>query len=534
MSRRIEIELTSARPDGSWTWRAAGAREPKGVMTASLLPPSAKPGDVLRAEVEQEIDGINVVAILPSKSSSPLPEGLLEIKGTRPPVEGGVSSDLRRPLRDSDTRERRGRRDGDKRGGPVDRKRPSGPRPETRGGPRPERSGERSGGPRPERAPRPPRAAPEPKPKPKRLAPGRTHRDALLASLPEAERRVAEQVMSGGVNAVRQSLEAQSRALAAEGKDPVDQAPILTLADDLLPQITAAEWRDFAEAAVDSAEEISLRDLRSVVAKSNSATRDDETRLLAARLREALDARVEKMKQTWVNEIAAAVKDGRLVRALKISGQPPEPGSRFPEELSAQLVAAANAALNADTMPDRWAVLAEAVATSSVRRSVVPAAPPKEVTDALKAAVTKVAGRVPAIAAALGIDAPEAPARPPRSGSPTTKKPPRQNVAKNVAKKQAAPAARPAQVQTGPRVMIGGRAIPPPPRPAAPQPVPSDEQAEDVARPVGDDVAVADVSPSVPAGNDEPDAGVVSGEPVVGGVADEQDVVTPEPETAEH
>ena len=52
----MEIELTSARSDGSFTWRAAGAREPKGVVTAALLPTGAKPGDVLRAEVEQAIN----------------------------------------------------------------------------------------------------------------------------------------------------------------------------------------------------------------------------------------------------------------------------------------------------------------------------------------------------------------------------------------------------------------------------------------------------------------------------------------------
>ena len=36
MSRRIEVELTSERPDGSWTWRAAGAREPKGELDGGL------------------------------------------------------------------------------------------------------------------------------------------------------------------------------------------------------------------------------------------------------------------------------------------------------------------------------------------------------------------------------------------------------------------------------------------------------------------------------------------------------------------
>ena len=520
MSRRIDIELTSARPDGSWTWRAAGAREPKGVLTASVLPAGAKPGDVLRAEVEQEIDAITVLSILPPKSSSPLPE-LIEIRG-KGPVEGGVSSQLRRPLRDGDTRERKPRRDGDRRpgggGGAGDRKRPSGPRPE---------GGERR--PPRDRAPRPERKAPEPKPKPKRLAPARTHRDAWLAGLNEAERRIAEQLMTGGINAVRQSLDAQNRALEADGKAPVDAAPILTLADDLRGQVAAVEWRDFAEAAIASANEIALRDLRSVVAKSDSATRDDATRLLAAQLREALDARVAGMKEHWISELTSAVRDGRLVRALKISGQPPEPGSRFPEELATELTAAASAALNDETMPDRWGVLAEAVAMSSVRRNVVPASAPKEVTDELKASVTKIAARVPAIATCLGIDVPAPPK--PEGKAPRAPRPPRQAVGqKKLAQKPSAPVARPAQAP-GPRVMIGGRAIPPPPRPHA---VEESQPVEDVAGTVGDQVAPEPLGADVPAGDDVPDTGVDSSAPVVSGVADEQDVAAAEPESSEN
>ena len=69
-------------------------------------------------------------------------------------------------------------------------------------------------GPRPER---PPREAPAPKPKPKRLSPARTHRDALLDGLSEAERRIAEQLMTGGINAVRQALDAQSARRSRRG-----------------------------------------------------------------------------------------------------------------------------------------------------------------------------------------------------------------------------------------------------------------------------------------------------------------------------
>ena len=64
MSRRIEIELTSARPDGTWTWRAAGAQRPKGVLDGSILPAGALgvlvPGELVEERVEelQRIDAL--------------------------------------------------------------------------------------------------------------------------------------------------------------------------------------------------------------------------------------------------------------------------------------------------------------------------------------------------------------------------------------------------------------------------------------------------------------------------------------------
>jgi len=45
MSRRLDIELTSTREDGTWTWRAAGAKVPKGVVVSSLLPNASKVGE---------------------------------------------------------------------------------------------------------------------------------------------------------------------------------------------------------------------------------------------------------------------------------------------------------------------------------------------------------------------------------------------------------------------------------------------------------------------------------------------------------
>src|SRR5450432_69947 len=70
MSRRIEIELTSTRPDGTWTWRAAGARVPKGVLDGSLLPDGSKIGSVLKADAEVELDGMTILSVSTGKEKA--------------------------------------------------------------------------------------------------------------------------------------------------------------------------------------------------------------------------------------------------------------------------------------------------------------------------------------------------------------------------------------------------------------------------------------------------------------------------------
>jgi len=88
MSRRIEIELTSARSDGTWTWRAAGALKPRGMLDGTVLYAGAKAGDVVRADAEFEIDGITILAVLPPKEKKRPEKERIELIGSRP--EGPV------------------------------------------------------------------------------------------------------------------------------------------------------------------------------------------------------------------------------------------------------------------------------------------------------------------------------------------------------------------------------------------------------------------------------------------------------------
>ena len=106
MSRRLDIELTSARDDGTWTWRAAGAKVPKGVVVANLLPNQSKIGDVLKIEADFDIDGITVLSVITQRDKSQKAT-LLQLIDNKPFV--GVTEKLAKKSRDDQPRRRRGR-----------------------------------------------------------------------------------------------------------------------------------------------------------------------------------------------------------------------------------------------------------------------------------------------------------------------------------------------------------------------------------------------------------------------------------------
>jgi hypothetical protein len=254
----------------------------------------------------------------------------------------------------------------------------------------------------------------------------------VLEALAPEERPIAEQVLRGGIPAVRRAIEEQNATAKAAGQPEIPSGPLLALAEELLPRLKTAEWRDRAEAALADVDEIGLRDLRSVVSGGEAAARDEETRTLAAQLREALERRLKQQHDTWVGEIGTALDEGRLVRALRVAARPPDPSMRFPAELAARLASAASEAMAADTPPDRWGALLEAVAASPVRTTVKPAAVPADAPESPLQAARQQAGRIPALTQLLGISMPpppgpvrrippkpqQAPPPPPRAATP--------------------------------------------------------------------------------------------------------------------
>ena len=409
MSRRIDIELTSNRQDGTWTWRAAGAKSPKGVVNSSLLSSTAKTGDVIKVEADFDIDGISVLSVVQMREKGQR-GNMLEMLASEKSFTPVTQKLAEKPKSDrKGGRDTKGKRDGDTRPGRPPRdpnapKRPESTRPDGTTG-RPARPARPA---RPDRPSRPHFTAPPEMPKrptAKRLKPKHVHRTAVLETLPVEQRGVAERALEGGIKAVRDAVKIQNDQLRKDGKPEVPSDGLISMAQNLLPKLRVADWLDKAEAAKSDLATLDLRDLRSVVVASEDpmVVRDETTRALAGELKVALKDRQDAAQTLWLSDIVDALKVGRTVRALKMTSEPPKAGQPFPSELGAKLAAAAVAGLTTETAPDRWIALLEALAFSPIRAQVKLTTMPQQPSEALLATVKRLAPLLPQIAALFGI-----------------------------------------------------------------------------------------------------------------------------------
>lgn len=413
MSRRIEIELTSRNEEGAYTWRAAGARQPRGTLDAALVPAGARVGDVVRAELESGLDGLEVVSVAArAEKSDDHATNRIEVIGTprRGPdvsISYAPGNRRRREERESDSRA------ADRRPGRPPARRPAdaavaersrdGRRQERPRGPHREREGA-------DARPRPRAADAEggrpPARRERRAAPQTAYRNALLATLGPEQLPIAEQLLRGGIPAVRQALAEHSTrqpAGAAANSDAV-----LAIAEQLLPRVNLAAWKDRASAAQSAGRELRLRELRAVVTASRTVTLDDEARTLARTLHQTLDERVKALQDDWLSRMGTSLDEGRVIDAVRLSARPPEPATRLPAEVAVRLAEVAGAAMTAELEPGAWTALLGAVVESPVRRTVKPHGIPEGAEDAARRA----AGSVPELARLLGLPIPPPP--PPR------------------------------------------------------------------------------------------------------------------------
>ena len=406
MSRRLEVELTSKREDGSYTWRAAGAKQPKGELAGPLLYDGASVGDIVRVDAEFGIDGVEITSVLPPKEKRSQPQ-TLELLGSGR-EESGVTTQLvgKRGRsgrgRDFDDGDRGGRtRSGSRTRSHDDNKRK--PRDDRKRGP-----GDKAKGPRGGRTDRPRRerqSAPPP-PKARRLRPKRTHRDAVLRELPEIQQPLARVVLRDGVPGLRQLVEKQNEMARSRKQPEIPPKMLEAVGERLLPRLRTAEWRDNAEAALAGITEVDLRDIRKVVVAAENGAKDEESRALAEKLKSELTARVDAEHGKWLSELNQLLQEGRTVRALRQSSRPPKAGSPLPTDLANKLTEAANQSMTSETSSERWATVLDAVAFSPVRAHVTPQGLPANVTGELRGTVRKLSKRVPDIAKLFQADAP--------------------------------------------------------------------------------------------------------------------------------
>ena len=426
MSRRIAIELTSNKGDGTWTWRAAGAREPRGVINADLLPKGAGISSVFTAEVQSDMDGIAVLAVIESEDTRTEPE-TIEVLGT-----GKHSSGVN--FKGSGRGGKRRRGAGAPPGGFGDDG--FGDDRWTRQG----RAGPRSAGPG-----RPGQARPGGRRKKgsqrgaqdsqTRLRPDREHRKKWLASVPPEHARLAEQIASGKLRTQERqktetdasetpypetgsidtngALESANPAIAdsasnasletAEGSKAQSKTSAAKSKKDAAAQLLAeyrtAEWQDRADFVLANFEKIDLAEIRMLVADSGACARTPETRSQADEAREKLTERTERMHGEWLADLAVHLSEGRVLRALRQSGQPPKAGVPLPPDLVQWLTSAAADILTPEAQPDRWSKTLQALAVSPVRRLVRPEHPPATLSPELTDTLTELAPRFPHIAA---------------------------------------------------------------------------------------------------------------------------------------
>lgn len=268
-----------------------------------------------------------------------------------------------------------------------------------------------------------------------RLRPGREHRKKWLASVPSEHAEHAEQIASGKLRTqerrkndtdasetlgretvssdangtletanpatakspfnasadTAESNEAQSKPASAKSKKDI--------AAQLLAEYRTAEWQDRADFVLANFDKIDLAEVRMLVADSGACASTPETRSQADEAREKLTERTERQHGEWLADLATHLSEGRVLRALRQSGQPPKAGVPLPLDLVKWLTSAAADILTPEAQPDRWSKTLQALAVSPVRRLVRPSQPPAALSPELNSTLAELGPRIPHIAA---------------------------------------------------------------------------------------------------------------------------------------
>ncbi len=406
MAKYIDIEITARSDNESWNWRVVNAKQPRGMLSAHLLPAGAKVGDIFHAEMQSGLDGIDIVSVtipeLPDKNKSSKDDTL---------VIGSRSSSFRKEREYKEYKDNTGEHDSatgrdqkdktstsDKRRSNQGSAKRNAPRRQPTTGNRDGHKGdsEKMGnmGRRHD---------------PIRRVLGTKYRNTILAQLRPEQLPIAEELLRGGMPAVRKRIEEQNEDAKRNGAPPIASEPLIAMAEALLPGITLANWKDRASAARSVGSDVPLYELRSIVAATNNMELDEEASELASVLKAMLHERIEALRARWEEQMARKIDKGDVMEAIKLSSNPPDRSFKIPGELAVRLSEAAGNALSPDITEQEWMEIIEAVLQSPVRRNVKPLGLPANPTNELRAKLYKTAGLIPGISSLIGLSMPPPP-----------------------------------------------------------------------------------------------------------------------------
>ena len=229
----------------------------------------------------------------------------------------------------------------------------------------------------------------------------------MLATLSPEQLPVAEQLLRGGMPAVRAAVELQNKNASAQGRPTVDPATIDRIAEDLLNRTNLALWKDRAAGAIGAGRELRLRDLRAVVTSAKTVWLDDEARVQLKELQVSLTARVDHLRTQWNEKLEAAITTKNAKEALALVARPPDLSTRLSSDSASRVVTLVSETLNADQSPAVWNEIVELAADTSIRRNIKPLGIPGD--DSSRAVAVHNAGAIPELAKLLGMKVPPPP-----------------------------------------------------------------------------------------------------------------------------
>jgi hypothetical protein len=234
-----------------------------------------------------------------------------------------------------------------------------------------------------------------------------THRNGLLATLSPEQLPVAEQLLRGGMPAVRAAVAEQNKNATAQGRPTIDPVTIDRIAEDLLGRTTLALWKDRAAGAIGAGRELRLRDLRAVVTSAKTVSLDEEARAQLKELQAALTLRLETLRTQWTEKLDAAVASKNVPEALRLVASPPDMSTRVSAEMATKVVGLASEALTAEQDVARWKEIVNLAVETSIRRNIKPQGIPAD--ESCKMLAIKSAGAIPEFAKLLGMRVPPPP-----------------------------------------------------------------------------------------------------------------------------